>query len=62
MTVTMINELEEIAHLLSDHAARLASDVELAATREEHVRLTARASEAQTVMDHVQKLLLTQHG
>ena len=57
----MLSELEEIAHLLREHAARLLSDVELAATRQEHVRLTARANEAQTVVDHVQALLLTQY-
>lgn len=59
----MANEtlIEEIAHLCREHAARLLSDVELAASREEHVRLTARANEAQTVVDRVQELLLAQY-
>lgn len=54
-------ELEEILHLLTKHAACLLSDVELAATREEHVRLTARANEAETVMHRVKELLLKEH-
>lgn len=55
-------DLEEILSLLTKHAAWLLSDVELAATREEHVRLTARANEAETITDHVKKLLLKEHG
>ena len=43
-----IAQLEETLFLLREHAARLINDVELASTREEHVRLTARANEAET--------------
>jgi hypothetical protein len=32
-----------------EHADRMASDVELCSTREEHVRLTARANEAEAI-------------
>ena len=37
------------------------SDVELAATRAEHVRLTARANEAETAVTRVQELLLKEY-
>lgn len=57
----MVSELEEIRNLVAEHAARLLNDVELAANREEHVRLVARANEAQTVVDRVQALLLSQY-
>ena len=54
-------ELEEILHLLTQHSMRLVSDVELAATREEHVRLTARANEAETVTQRVKEILLKEY-
>lgn len=54
-------ELEEILKLLKEHAAWLISDVELAATRAEHVRLTARANEAETAVTRVQELLLKEY-
>jgi len=54
----MINELEEIAFKIKKHAASLLNDVELAATREEHIRLTARANEAKALGDTIQRLLI----
>lgn len=36
-----------------DHADRLASDLELCSTREEHVRLTARANEAENIANEL---------
>ena len=54
----MINELEEIAFRIREHAASLLNDVEQAATREEHIRLTARANEAENLGDMIQTLLL----
>lgn len=59
MTVT---QLEEALFLLREHTARLINDVELAATREEHVRLTARANEAETLVQHLEKILLTHYA
>ena len=53
-----ITALEEIAYLMREHAASLLNDVELAATREEHIRLTARANEAENLGDMIQTLLL----
>jgi phosphotransferase system HPr-like phosphotransfer protein len=50
--------LEDILFLAREHAASLLNDVELAATREEHVRLTARANEAEQLMASLQELHL----
>lgn len=55
----VITQLEEIAFLMREHAARLLNDVELASTREEHIRLTARANEAETIVNQIQDILLT---
>jgi hypothetical protein len=41
-----------------EHAASLLNDVELASTREEHIRLTARANEAENLGDMIQQLLI----
>ena len=57
----MINELEEIAFKIREHAALLLNDVEQAATREEHIRLTARANEAEALSDTIQRLLISEH-
>lgn len=54
----MITQLEEIAYQMREHAASLLNDVELASTREEHIRLTARANEAENLGDMIQTLLL----
>ena len=54
----MITQLEELAYQIREHAASLLNDVELAATREEHIRLTARANEAENLGDMIQTLLL----
>lgn len=56
----MINELEELAFKAREHAASLLNDVELAATREEHIRLTARANESETLSDTIQRLLIAE--
>ena len=42
--------LEEVLYAAREHAASLSSDLELAATREEHVRLTARTNEAENLV------------
>jgi hypothetical protein len=54
----MITQLEELAYQMREHAASLLNDVELASTREEHIRLTARANEAENLGDMIQTLLL----
>lgn len=59
MTIT---QLEEALFNLREHAARLLNDVELASTREEHVRLTARANEAETLVNQLEQILLSQYS
>lgn len=56
----MISDLEDILFLLREHAAQLLNDVELAANREEHIRLTARANEAETLVNKTHQLLISQ--
>ena len=57
-----ISEIEDILFNLREHAARLINDVELASTREEHIRLTARANEAETLVNQLEKLLLSKYA
>ena len=52
--------LEDILFAAREHAASLLNDVELAATREEHIRLTARANEAENLVADLQTLYLAQ--
>ena len=52
--------LEDILFAAREHAASLLNDVELAATREEHIRLTARANEAEALVSDLQSLYITQ--
>lgn len=59
MTTT---QLEETLFLMREHAAKLINDVELAATREEHIRLTARANEAETLVNQLAEILLTHYA
>jgi hypothetical protein len=52
--------LEDILYAAREHAASLINDVELASTREEHIRLTARANEAESLVTDLQTLYLAQ--
>ena len=52
--------LEDILFAAREHAAYLINDVELASTREEHIRLTARANEAEALVSDLQTLYLAQ--
>jgi hypothetical protein len=42
-------DIQDLVTAARDHADRIASDLELCSTREEHVRLTARANEAENI-------------
>ncbi len=53
-----LTELEEILYTAREHAACLVNDLELAATREEHVRLTARTNEAENLVTRLERLHL----
>lgn len=43
----------EIAELIELHAQRLEEDIKLARTRDEHMRVTARANEARQIANHL---------
>jgi len=53
-----LTDLEEILYTAREHAACLVNDLELAATREEHVRLTARTNEAENLVTSLERLHL----
>ena len=42
-------DIDDLMVAVREHADRMTSDLELCSTREEHVRLTARANEAETI-------------
>ena len=53
-----LTDIEEILYTAREHAACLSNDLELAATREEHVRLTARTNEAENLVTSLERLQL----
>lgn len=44
---------EELLRLTGTHAARLQEDIALCRTRDEHLRVTARANEAQEILNRL---------
>ena len=54
----MALDIHDIAHLARKHAEACINDVELCSTREEHVRMTARANEAENISHHLQQHLI----
>lgn len=56
--MSLTTKLEEAMLHAREHAASLQSDVELAATREEHIRLSARANEADTLVISLSDILI----
>jgi hypothetical protein len=48
--------LDQIIEAAREHAERLTADVSLAATRMEHVRVTARANEAVNLLHALNEL------
>ena len=56
--MSLTTQLEEVINVAREHAAWLQSDVELAATREEHIRLSARANEAETIVSNLSDILI----
>lgn len=42
-------ERDSFLELINDHAQRLEEDIKLARTRDEHLRVTARANEARQI-------------
>lgn len=52
-------DIHDLMTAAREHADRLASDVELCSTREEHVRLTARANEAENIANDLYNYVIT---
>lgn len=50
----------DLLHDAKEHASRLKNDIELCATREEHVRISARANEADRLVEQLAKLVLSE--
>ncbi len=48
--------LEQLFVLADLHAARLEEDIKLARTRDEHIRVTARANEAAELLAVIKKI------
>ena len=46
----------ELQDLIEEHAKRLEEDIKLARTRDEHLRVTARANEARQIANGVAEL------
>lgn len=55
----MTLDIHDISHLARKHADACFNDVELCSTREEHVRMTARANEAENLAHHLQQHLIS---
>lgn len=51
-------DIHDLMTAAREHADRLTSDVELCSTREEHVRLTARANEAENIANDLYKYVI----
>lgn len=50
-------DLIPIIELAKEHAERAREDIKLASTRLEHIRVTARATEAANLLDALENLL-----
>lgn len=48
---------EQLLDLAQRHAERLEEDIKLARTRDEHIRVTARANEAVEIVSYLQTML-----
>jgi hypothetical protein len=46
-----VDLVEELLKMVERHAERAAEDIKLARTRDEHIRVTARANEAREIAD-----------
>jgi hypothetical protein len=46
-----VDMVEELLAMVEQHAERAAEDIKLARTRDEHIRVTARANEAREIAD-----------
>lgn len=54
-----MTDLQEILNDAREHAARLKNDIELCSSREEHIRISARAHEADLLVDSLTELYVS---
>lgn len=52
-------DIHDLMAAARDHADRLSNDLELCSTREEHVRLTARANEAENLANDLYNYVIS---
>jgi hypothetical protein len=52
-------DVYDLAAAARDHADRMVNDLELCATREEHVRLTARTNEAESIAQSLHEYIVS---
>lgn len=52
--------IEDLYHAARKHADALRNDIELASSRVEHIRLTARLNEAEHLADGLYQLIITE--
>jgi hypothetical protein len=50
------DSLQTVVDKAEEHAIRLEEDIKLARTRDEHLRVTARANEARKIADDIQRI------
>lgn len=51
--------IDDLVVAAREHADRMTSDLELCSTREEHVRLTARTNEAETIANDLYEYIVS---
>ena len=51
-----VDVVEELLAMIEQHADRAAEDIKLARTRDEHIRVTARANEAREIAETLRSI------
>ena len=51
-----LDVVEELLEMIEKHADRAAEDIKLARTRDEHIRVTARANEAREIAETLRSI------
>jgi hypothetical protein len=52
--------VNDLLHDAREHASRLKNDIELCSTREEHIRISARANEADRLVAQLVEIALSE--
>ena len=54
--------MNDLLHQAKEHASRLKNDIELCSTREEHIRISARANEADRLVEQLLNIALSEEA